>query len=160
MEKKLSHIHDGEAAMVNVGKKTASQRQAIARAVVRFPQEVWNQLESQGFTTQKGALLQTANLAGVMGAKQTGNLIPLCHPIGMDQCILRFEQHAPELHIFCSAEVHAKTGIEMEALTGATIAALTVYDMCKALSHDIMIAEVCLMEKHGGKRDFKRSTQA
>lgn len=156
MEKKLSHIENGEAAMVNVGAKKPSHRTAVARAIVQFPPEVWKQLENEGFTTKKGALLQTANLAGVMGAKQTGNLIPLCHPIGMDQCILRFEQHAPEIHIYCSAEVHAKTGVEMEALTGASIAALTIYDMCKALSHDIIISQVCLMEKHGGKRDFER----
>ncbi len=142
--------------MVNVDGKQESTRIAVARSIVSFPTEVWKALEAEGFETSKGALLHTANIAGVMAAKRTGELIPLCHPIPIDGCTVRFEEHAPDLHIFCEARIQGKTGVEMEALTGASLAALTVYDMCKALSHDIKIIETCLMSKTGGRRDFHR----
>jgi cyclic pyranopterin phosphate synthase len=100
--------------------------------------------------------LQTANLAGVMAAKQTSSLIPLCHPLALEKVSIRFEQAAPDLHIFCEARITSKTGVEMEALTGVSIAALTVYDMCKALSHDIQITSIRLESKQGGKNDFVR----
>lgn len=158
MENQFSHLSDGEPRMVNVEGKKESRRVAVARSIVSFPQDVWNALETEGFETAKGALLHTANLAGVMAAKRTGELIPLCHPLPIDGCTLRFEQNAPELHIFCEVTIVAKTGVEMEALTGASVAALTIYDMCKALSHDILIKETCLMTKTGGKRDFNRET--
>lgn len=156
MEKKLSHINDGNPEMVDVGAKTAALRKATALAIVRFPDDVWAILAHDGFTTPKGPLLQTANLAGVMAAKQTSSLIPLCHPLALEKVSIRFEQAAPDLHIFCEARITSKTGVEMEALTGVSIAALTVYDMCKALSHDIQITSIRLESKQGGKNDFVR----
>jgi cyclic pyranopterin phosphate synthase len=108
--------------------------------------------------TAKGAVFQTAILAGIMAAKKTGDLIPLCHPLGLDNCRITIQVQEPnELLIDCTASITAKTGVEMEALVGASIAALTVYDMCKALSHDIVIKETRLLEKTGGKNDFKRT---
>lgn len=93
-----------------------------------------------------------------MGAKKTSELIPLCHPIGLDNCNLHIKLNDNnEIVIECTASIEAKTGVEMEALTGASVAALTIYDMCKALSHDIVIKEIKLIEKSGGKNDFKRT---
>src|SRR5207245_629758 len=97
-------------------------------------------------------------IAGIMAAKKTGDLIPLCHPLGLDNCKIAIHlNEKKEVVIDCTATITAKTGVEMEALVGASIAALTIYDMCKALSHDIVIRETKLMEKTGGKRDFKRA---
>jgi cyclic pyranopterin phosphate synthase len=107
--------------------------------------------------SKKGPVFQTAILAGIMAAKKTGDLIPLCHPLGMDNCNIDISVNDNnEVVIDCTATITAKTGVEMEALTGASVAALTIYDMCKAMSHDIVIKETKLMEKTGGKRDFKR----
>ncbi len=93
-----------------------------------------------------------------MAAKKTGELIPLCHPIGLENCEVSIDiNDQNEIEIYCTAEVEAKTGIEMEALTGVSVAALTIYDMCKALSHDICIKEIKLIEKTGGKNDFRRT---
>jgi cyclic pyranopterin phosphate synthase len=108
--------------------------------------------------TKKGSVFQTAIIAGIMAAKKTGDLIPLCHPLGMDNCHITIElSELNEVIIECTASITAKTGIEMEALVGASIAALTVYDMCKAMSHNIVIKETKLISKTGGKRDFKRT---
>ena len=117
----------------------------------------WISWEGKEISTKKGPVFQTAILAGIMGAKKTGELIPLCHPLGMDNCQIDIHiNEQREVVIDCTASITAKTGIEMEALTGATVAALTIYDMCKAFSHNIIIKETKLMEKTGGKRDFKR----
>ena len=114
-------------------------------------------LEQGEIRTAKGAVFQTAVIAGVMAAKRTGELIPLCHPLGLEHCGIEISVNpAREIVIDCTATLTAKTGVEMEALTGASIAALTVYDMCKAVSHNIVIREIQLMEKRGGKRDFVR----
>jgi cyclic pyranopterin phosphate synthase len=145
-------------AMVDVGDKKISHRTATARSIVSLPEEVLIQLTDGEIQTKKGSVFQTAIIAGIMAAKKTGDLIPLCHPLGLDNCRINIQlndQH--EVLIDCTASITAKTGVEMEALVGASIAALTVYDMCKALSHDIVIKETKLMEKTGGKRDFKRS---
>ena len=92
-----------------------------------------------------------------MASKKTGDLIPLCHPLGLENCQIDiFLNEKREIIVDCTASLTAKTGVEMEALTGASVAALTIYDMCKAMSHDIVIKEIKLMEKTGGKRDFKR----
>jgi cyclic pyranopterin phosphate synthase len=106
--------------------------------------------------TKKGPVFQTAIIAGVMGAKKTSELIPLCHPLGLDNCQVEIHVDGEDVVITSTATVSAKTGVEMEALTAASVAALTVYDMCKAMSHDIVISEVKLLEKAGGKSDFKR----
>ncbi len=155
----FSHLDDrGNPAMVDVGAKKATRRSARARAIVWLPPQVWDQLEGQELHSPKGPVFQTAILAGIMGAKKTGELIPLCHPLGLDDCKVHIRTgRQGELVVECTASLSAKTGVEMEALTGAAIAALTIYDMCKAFSHDIVIREVKLMEKTGGKRDFKRT---
>ena len=158
MEDKFTHLDAaGNPSMVNVGGKKPSQRMARARAIVVLGEEVLVHLEKDELKTKKGPVFQTAIIAGVMAAKKPGDLIPLCHPIGMDNCQIDIHLNdAKEVVIDCTARVFAKTGIEMEALTGASVAALTIYDMCKAFSHDIQIRQIQLMEKTGGKRDFKR----
>ena len=152
----FSHLDDqGKPRMVAVGQKQPTHRTATARSIVMLPPVVFAELSKSGFEGKKGSIFQTAILAGIMGAKQTGHLIPLCHPIGLDHCDLTITIDAAQrLVIECTASLFAKTGVEMEALTGASIAALTVYDMCKALSHDIRIVETRLIRKTGGKRSF------
>jgi cyclic pyranopterin phosphate synthase len=154
----FSHIDKtGKPVMIDVGEKKISQRTATARSIVVLPKEVLGKLMNGDIQTKKGAVFQTAIIAGIMAAKKTGELIPLCHPLGLDNCNIdiQLNEHN-EVVIDCTASIEAKTGIEMEALVGASIAALTVYDMCKALSHDIIIKETKLMKKTGGKRDFER----
>jgi cyclic pyranopterin phosphate synthase len=153
----FSHIDDtGNPSMVDVGKKEATKRVATARCYVDLPGEVLSEMSGNELILKKGPVVQTAILAGVMGAKQTSNLIPLCHPLGLENCKVHIEKVATGLQIDCTASIHGKTGVEMEALTGASVAALTIYDMCKALSHDIVIRDLKLMSKSGGKRDFTR----
>src|SRR5215217_5363560 len=154
----FSHLDSsGKANMVNVADKAVTQRTATARAIVYLPQEVLAQLNDGDIQTKKGSVFQTAIIAGIMAAKKTGDLIPLCHPLGLDNCQVNIHfNEAQEVVIDCTATITAKTGVEMEALVGASIAALTIYDMCKALSHDIVIKETRLIEKTGGKHEFKR----
>ncbi len=145
--------------MVDVSEKAVSRRVAKARSIVWLPDEVWAKLTGGDIQSAKGPVFQTAIIAGIMAAKKTGEMIPLCHPLGMDNCHIDIHTNdRQEVIIDCTATITAKTGIEMEALVGASIAALTIYDMCKALSHDIVIKETMLMEKTGGKNDFKRGT--
>lgn len=157
--KVLTHVDEqGRAIMVDVSGKNISQRTAIAQSIVLLPDEVLTQLENGDLQTKKGSVFQTAVVAGIMAAKKTGELIPLCHPLGLDNCKVDIRlNHNNEVLINCTASITAKTGVEMEALVGASIAALTIYDMCKALSHDIVIKETKLIAKTGGKRDFQRS---
>lgn len=154
----LTHLDDkGRANMVDVGEKTVTRRTARARSIVLLPEAVLAQLTDGDIQTKKGSVFQTAIIAGIMAAKKTGELIPLCHPLGLDNCHIDIQvNEQDEVVIDCTASITAKTGVEMEALTGAAIAALTIYDMCKAMSHDIVMKETKLMEKTGGKRDFKR----
>ncbi|MGI4867196.1 MAG: cyclic pyranopterin monophosphate synthase MoaC [Janthinobacterium lividum] len=153
---KLTHLNEaGQPAMVNVGQKTVTARLARARARVRVGADILALVQAGDLPTRKGPVFQTAIIAGVMAAKKTADLIPLCHPLGLDDCQITIEAVQPDaLVIECAARVTGKTGVEMEALTGATVAALTVYDMCKAISHGIVIEEVRLIEKTGGKSDF------
>lgn len=155
----FSHLNDkGQATMVDVNEKQVSRRTATARSMVSLPGEALSQLVNGDIQTKKGSVFQTAIIAGIMAAKKTGELIPLCHPLGLDNCQINIHiSDTQEIVIDCTATITAKTGVEMEALVGASIAALTIYDMCKALSHDIVIKETKLMEKTGGKRDFKRT---
>jgi cyclic pyranopterin phosphate synthase len=154
----LSHIdNNGNPAMVDVAEKQITKRVATARSVVLLPPEVLAHLTDGDLQTKKGPVFQTAIIAGIMAAKKTGELIPLCHPLGLDNCDITIHvNEAREIVIDCTAGITAKTGVEMEALVGASVAALTVYDMCKAMSHDIVIKETKLMAKTGGKRDFRR----
>ena len=154
----FTHINEeGLATMVDISGKKISQRKAVARSIIVLPDEVAEKLIDNDIKTKKGSVFQTAIIAGIMAAKKTGELIPLCHSLGLDNCEMEIQIHKQELVIECTATITAKTGVEMEALMGATIAALTVYDMCKALRHDIVIKEIKLMEKTGGKNDFKRA---
>ncbi len=144
--------------MVDVSAKAVTWRTATAQSIVVLPAEIMELLSGGELQTKKGAVFQTAIIAGIMAAKKTGDLIPLCHPLGMENCVVTIRvSSAYEVVIQCTASITAKTGIEMEALVGASMAALTVYDMCKAMSHDIVIKETKLIEKTGGKRDFKRA---
>ncbi|MBC6610435.1 cyclic pyranopterin monophosphate synthase MoaC [Hymenobacter sp. BT507] len=153
---KLTHLDaSGQPAMVDVGGKTATRRVARARSIVVVGSEILKLVQDGDLPTRKGPVFQTAILAGIMGAKRTSELIPLCHPLGLDDCQVRIEVQQPDAVIIeCTASVTGKTGVEMEALTGASVAALTIYDMCKALSHNIVIQETRLLEKTGGKQDF------
>jgi cyclic pyranopterin phosphate synthase len=154
----LSHLDkQGNPNMVDVSGKQVTLRTATARSVVVLPAEVLQHLTNGDLVSKKGPVFQTAIIAGIMAAKKTGDLIPLCHPLGMDNCSITIQvNEQQEIVIDCTASITAKTGIEMEALVGASIAALTIYDMCKAMSHDIVIKETKLIAKTGGKRDFKR----
>jgi cyclic pyranopterin phosphate synthase len=154
----LSHIDaKGQAAMVNVGDKPVTRRTAHAVAIVTLPPALAALLKDGEIATKKGPVFQTAILAGVMGAKRTSDLIPLCHPLALDDCQIEIvpDPAHQEIAIHCRVQTHGKTGVEMEALTGATVAALTLYDMGKAVSHGIVIREVRLLEKAGGKRDYR-----
>ncbi len=144
--------------MVDVSEKAISHRKATARSIVILPPAVLDKLIDGDIQTKKGSVFQTAIIAGIMASKKTGDLIPLCHPLGLENCKINIQvNEQKEIVIDCTTSITAKTGIEMEALVGASIAALTIYDMCKALSHDIVIKETKLMEKTGGKNDFKRA---
>jgi cyclic pyranopterin phosphate synthase len=115
-------------------------------------------LRASGHRTKKGPVFDTAIIAGVQAAKRTHELIPFCHPLGLENCHLQIEhRRAAEIVVRCEVSVHHRTGVEMEALTGAAVAALTIYDMCKALSHDIEITGVRLLAKSGGRRQFARA---
>jgi cyclic pyranopterin phosphate synthase len=144
--------------MVDVGGKSVTHRTAAAETRVRFPAEVARALGASNYATAKGPVFHTAIVAGVMAAKRTHELIPFCHPLGLEHCDVSIEMQGDEAVVRCAVSIHHKTGVEMEALTGATVAALTIYDMCKALSHAIVIAETRLLEKHGGKRDVAAAT--
>jgi len=153
-KKKLSHVDsDNRPRMVDVGAKTVTARTATALAIVRFPAAVARELKRNGMRAKKGPVIDTAIVAGTMAVKRTHDLIPFCHPLAIERCEFTVEfASSNEMMIQCEVAVSHKTGVEMEALMGASIAALTVYDMCKALSHEIAIAEIRLLEKSGGKR--------
>ena len=151
----LSHVDENDRpAMVDVSGKAVSRRIAVAEARVKFPAAVADALRESGYSTRKGPVFHTATIAGVMAAKRTHELVPFCHPLGIESCDIDIEMPpGDEAVIRCTVIVQHRTGVEMEALTGASVAALTVYDMCKALSHEILIGPIRLVEKHGGKRD-------
>lgn len=152
----LSHLDaQGSLRQVDVSHKSASQREAIAHAVVRFPAAVFAHLQEGGFVSSKGSILEVARIAGIQASKRTAELIPLCHALPLDFAEVNFEVMENALRIVTKARVYAKTGVEMEALTACSVAALTVYDMCKALSHEVEIGEIRLLEKSGGKHDYK-----
>ncbi len=141
--------------MVDVGGKSASFREASAEAMVKLPPAVASALAASGHRTKKGPVFDTAIVAGVMAAKRTHEIVPFCHPLALERCSVDISSRpGGRIHIVCNVAVTHKTGVEMEALVGASAAALTIYDMCKALSHDIEIVQVRLLRKSGGKRDF------
>ncbi|HEY6940301.1 cyclic pyranopterin monophosphate synthase MoaC [Dokdonella sp.] len=154
---KLTHVDaQGRPRMVDVGTKAVTRREASAQARVRFPPAVARALRAQGMQSAKGPVIDTAIIAGTMAVKRTHELIPFCHPLPVEHCRIDIAfDGEDDLLVRCTVALHHKTGVEMEALTGASVAALTVYDMCKALSHEIVIGEVRLVEKRGGKRDVR-----
>src|SRR5690554_6805071 len=153
---KLTHIDaSGRPAMVDVSGKAVTAREAVAECRVRFPAAVAAQLRESGLRSAKGGIVDTAVIAGTMAVKRTFELIPFCHPLPIDGVSISIDWHSErELRIECAVRTTHRTGVEMEALTGATVAALTVYDMCKSLSHAIVLGPAKLAGKRGGKRDF------
>jgi len=151
----LTHLDEqGRPAMVDVSAKAVTARQASAQCRVQFPAQVAAQLHANGLRSAKGGIVDTAIIAGTMAVKRTHELIPFCHPLPIDGCRFAIDWDGDDaLRIECTVKTTHRTGVEMEALTGATLAALTVYDMCKALSHEIVLGPAQLMSKHGGKRD-------
>jgi cyclic pyranopterin phosphate synthase len=157
----LSHLDaDDRPQMVDVGGKAVTRRTAHAVAVVVLPPELARLLSDGEIVTPKGPIFQVATLAGIMGAKKTSELIPLCHPLPLDDCKVEIRARpvaadgSVEVEVHCRASAEARTGVEMEALTGASVAALTLYDMGKAAAHGIVIRETRLLEKTGGKKDY------
>jgi len=159
MTKNFTHLDAaGNPSMVDVGEKKPTRRTAKAQSIVVLDEAILQHFTNEDIQTKKGPVFQTAIIAGVMAAKRTGELIPLCHPLGLENCQVRIHLNEQrEVVVECEASLTGKTGVEMEALTGATVAALTIYDMCKAMSHNIVIRDTMLMEKTGGKKDFKRT---
>ncbi len=157
MKKQFTHIDaTGNPQMVNVSEKRISKRVAKAQAVVQLGKKIVSQMKGDELITKKGPVFHTAIIAGVMAAKRTHELIPFCHPLALEDCKINISVKKNKAIINTEAVITSKTGVEMEALTAASVAALTIYDMCKALSHNIVIEEIKLMEKSGGKKDFVR----
>jgi cyclic pyranopterin monophosphate synthase len=156
---KLSHLDEaGRARMVDVGGKPESERTAVAEGAVRMSREAYEMVASQALA--KGDVLAVAEVAGVMAAKRTGELIPLCHPLRLEQVLVevRLAPELPGVRVTATAKVTGRTGVEMEALTAVSVACLTVYDMVKAVDRAMIIEGVRLMSKTGGTRgDWRRS---
>lgn len=153
---KLTHLDaEGRPAMVDVSGKPVTAREARAECRVRFPPVVAAQLRTSGLRGPKGGIVDTAVVAGTLAVKRTHELIPFCHPLPIDGCRIAIDWHDERsLRIECAVRTTHRTGVEMEALTGATVAALTVYDMCKALGHRIVLGPARVLAKRGGRRDF------
>ncbi|MCF6300870.1 MAG: cyclic pyranopterin monophosphate synthase MoaC [Proteobacteria bacterium] len=157
MTQTLSHLDkNNNPSMVDVSDKEITQRIATAQTMVILPESV-KSLVSQGeINSKKGPVFHTAIIAGVMGAKKTHELIPFCHPLNIENCKITIDiDDAGDLLIECTVKINHKTGVEMEALTGASITALTIYEMCKAVSHDMVISQTRLVNKTGGKSDYQ-----
>ncbi len=156
--KMFTHLDTkNQPTMVDVGDKNISRREAHAQALVVLPKAVSDCFREGDIQGPKGPVFQTAIIAGIMASKKTSELIPLCHPLALNNCKIEITMNADQnIEIHCRVNCDQKTGVEMEALTGASVAALTIYDMCKALSHEIVIQDIRLLEKTGGKADFKK----
>ena len=150
-EQSLTHVRDGRPAMVDVADKPSTKRSALAEAVVDLGAEIMERLSNNDIRGPKGPVFQTAIIAGTMAVKQTGTLIPFCHPLPIEACEFEIVPAVTGVTIRCRVSTTAKTGVEMEAMTGATAAALTIYDMCKAIHKGIVIRSVRLLAKTGGK---------
>ena len=148
----LTHIDaQGNAVMVDVGGKEITDRVAVAKGIIRMQRATFDAIA--GGTAKKGDVLGVARVAGIMAAKRTSELIPLCHPLMLTKCTVDFKLHPdlPAVEAICTAQVSGKTGVEMEALTGVSTALLTIYDMCKAVQKDMVIRDVRLVHKSGGR---------
>ena len=157
-DKKFTHFdHDGKAIMVDISDKNVTERQASATSSISMNEETLNMIKSGN--AKKGDVLGIARIAGIMAAKKTSELIPLCHPISLSSVTIDFEidDNTNSINIICNCKLNGKTGLEMEALTAVSIAALTIYDMCKAVDREMTITKTQLTYKSGGKSGtFKR----
>ena len=158
---KFSHIgKKNQPTMVNVGNKEATKRTAKARAFMFLGGDIISQFTNDDIITKKGPVFQTAIIAGIQAVKKTSEIIPMCHPLMINSIDIDIEVLDKEhIEILCTVQIDGKTGVEMEALTGVSVAGLTIYDMCKALSQKMVIKEVKLLEKKGGKSDYKLKEQ-
>ncbi len=155
----LTHLdHNDRPQMVDVSDKAITTRTATASCIVQLGTELMHDFHNGDLVTKKGSVLQTATIAGIMGAKRTPDLIPMCHPIGLEKVNIDISPEGESsLKVSCTCKITSKTGVEMEALTGASTAALTIYDMCKSKNPSIVISQLQLVEKRGGKSDFNRA---
>ncbi|NJC24965.1 cyclic pyranopterin monophosphate synthase MoaC [Neolewinella antarctica] len=153
----LTHLDsDGRPTMVDVGDKVITTRVAVAHATVVLGKKIMAELSDNGFNSKKGSVVHTAIIAGTQAVKQTWSVIPLCHAIAISSCKIKVEgEDAGAMLVECRVRTEGRTGVEMEALHGAAVAALTIYDMCKAMSHDIRIENIHLVSKTGGKSDYQ-----
>lgn len=147
----FTHVRNGLPSMVDVSEKSASKRSAVAEVRVELGSEIIARMENEELQGPKGPVFQTAIIAGTMAAKKTGDLIPFCHPLPVENCTFLITSQATGIIIRCEVFTTGKTGVEMEAMTGASVAALTVYDMCKAMNKGIRIEGLRLVSKTGGK---------
>jgi cyclic pyranopterin monophosphate synthase len=157
---KLTHLDSvGNARMVDVGEKQHSQRIAVATGMVTMAEQTLSLIADGGH--KKGDVLAIARIAGIQGAKNCSQLIPLCHPLMLSSVNvdLKIDQDNNQVHISSQCKVSGQTGVEMEALTAVSVAALTIYDMCKAVDKDMVIGEICLQEKQGGKSGHYQRSQ-
>ncbi|MBV8255191.1 MAG: cyclic pyranopterin monophosphate synthase MoaC [Chitinophaga sp.] len=153
----FTHLNTaGQPAMVDVSGKDNTFRIAVAESRIYLPEIIRQQFQGNDIQTRKGGVFQTAIIAGIMAAKKTPDLIPLCHTLLLDGCDVAIVMEEEEAVIRCTVKTTGKTGVEMEALTGASVAALTIYDMCKAFSQEMVIRETKLISKSGGKHDYSR----
>lgn len=152
MKKEFTHFDDdGNAVMVDVTEKPVTKRTALARGTISVNKEIIDAV--QNHKVKKGDVLSVAQIAGIMGTKQTSSLIPMCHTLLLQKCSVYFQvdEENCQIHAFCKVKTEGKTGVEMEALTGVSIALLTIYDMCKAINKRMVIQNIHLVEKTGGK---------
>ena len=153
----FSHLNENNnPKMVNVSDKKITKRRAIAKATMFLWEEIITHFQNDELITKKGPVFQTAIIAGIQGVKKTSEIIPMCHPLLINGVDINIHViNSEHIEVLCEVIIEGKTGVEMEALTGVNIACLTIYDMCKSISQDIIIKEVKLLEKTGGKSDIK-----
>ena len=153
----FSHLNEkNNPKMVNVSDKKTTKRTAIAKATMFLGEEIITHFNNDELITKKGPVFQTAIIAGIQGVKKTSEIIPMCHPLLINGVDINIHViNSEHIEVLCEVIIEGKTGVEMEALTGVNITCLTIYDMCKSISQDIIIKEVKLLEKTGGKSDIK-----
>ena len=153
----FSHLNENNnPKMVNVSDKKITKRTAIAKATMFLGEEIITHFNNDELITKKGPVFQTAIIAGIQGVKKTSEIIPMCHPLLINGVDINIHViNSEHIEVLCEVIIEGKTGVEMEALTGVNIACLTIYDMCKSISQEIIIKEVKLLEKTGGKSDIK-----
>ncbi len=153
----FSHLNENNnPKMVNVSDKKITKRTAIAKATMFLGEEIISYFNNYELITKKGPVFQTAIIAGIQGVKKTSEIIPMCHPLLINGVDINIHViNSEHIEVLCEVIIEGKTGVEMEALTGVNITCLTIYDMCKSISQDIIIKEVKLLEKTGGKSDIK-----